>query len=76
MEKAFTVKNVLKTNLRTDKQTKKKKNELQRTLNLIPSNKIQIILGNFNTKIRKEAMFRSIAGNPSLHNETNDNNLN
>jgi len=49
--------------------------ELENTLNSIPNNRIQIILGDLNAKVGKEAMFSSIAENNSLHSNTNDNGL-
>lgn len=39
---------------------------------MILSNRIQIILGDLNTKIGKETIFRSITVNHSLYNETNN----
>lgn len=37
--------------------------ELESTLNSIPSNRIQIVLGDLNAKVRKETMFSSITEN-------------
>lgn len=48
-------------------------NGVERTLNLILSNRMQITLENLNAKIGKENIFRSITGNQSLYNETNNN---
>jgi len=49
--------------------------KLENTVSSIPSNRIQIILGDLNAKVGKGAMFSSIAGNHSLHSNTNDNGL-
>jgi endonuclease/exonuclease/phosphatase family metal-dependent hydrolase len=46
---------------------------LESELNLIPSNRIQIVLGDLNAKVGKEEMFRQVTGGHSLHEETNDN---
>jgi len=47
--------------------------QLESALNLIPSNRIQIVLGDLNAKVGKEEMFRQVTGGHSLHDETNDN---
>lgn len=47
--------------------------QLESALNLIPSNRIQIVLGDLNTKVGKEKMFRQVTEGHSLHDETNDN---
>jgi len=47
--------------------------QLENALNLIPSNRIQIVLGDLNAKVGKEKMFRQVTGGHSLHDETNDN---
>ncbi|KAL4103878.1 hypothetical protein QTP88_019213 [Uroleucon formosanum] len=47
--------------------------QLESALNLIPSNRIQIVLGDLNAKLGKEEMFRQVTGGHSLHDETNDN---
>jgi hypothetical protein len=33
---------------------------------------VKIILGDFNTKVCKEGIYKSTTGNKSLHNETNN----
>lgn len=45
------------------------------TLNALPQYRIRIVLGDLNAKIGKEAIFRPIIGNHSLHEITNDNGL-
>jgi hypothetical protein len=50
-------------------------NLLEQTISQIPSSDIQIILGDFNTKVGKENIYKPTIGNESLHNETNDNGM-
>ena len=42
-------------------------------MNQIAGSDIKIILGNFNTKVGKESIYKPTIGNESLHNETNNN---
>lgn len=49
--------------------------ELETLLNSCPRQGIKIILGDLNTKIGREAEFRSISGKYSLQSESNDNRL-
>jgi hypothetical protein len=46
---------------------------LERTYDEIPRNDIKIILGNFNTKIGKEVMYRTAVGIHSRHETSNEN---
>ncbi|VVC33729.1 Endonuclease/exonuclease/phosphatase [Cinara cedri] len=41
--------------------------QLESSLNSIPSNRIQIVLGDLNAKVGKETMFRQVAGKHSLN---------
>jgi len=62
------------------KKTEEKEEEfyslLEQNINQIDSLDIKIILGDFNTKFRKENIYRPTIGNESLHNETNNNRIN
>jgi len=49
--------------------------DLESILDSIPSNRIQIVLGDLNAKVGKETMFSQIVEKHSLYNETNDNGL-
>lgn len=49
--------------------------KLETTLNSLPSNRIQFVLGNFNAEVGKETVFRSIVDSYYLHNESNNNGL-
>jgi len=49
--------------------------DLKSVLNSIPSNRIQIVLGDLNAKVGKETMFSQVVEKHSVHNETNDNGL-
>ncbi|KAL4084248.1 hypothetical protein QTP88_028073 [Uroleucon formosanum] len=49
--------------------------DLESTINTLPNNNIQILLGDLNAKIGKETAFKPTIGLHSLHNITNDNGL-
>lgn len=42
--------------------------ELESTLNSIPRNRIQIVLGDINAKVGKQTIFNQITGKHGLHN--------
>lgn len=48
---------------------------LEHILNETPRNRIRIVVGDFNVKLGKENIFRTIIGNHSLHDITNKNGL-
>lgn len=47
--------------------------EIEQILNQMPSTDVKILLGDFNAQIGKENCFRSVVGNHSLHDLSNDN---
>jgi hypothetical protein len=49
--------------------------ELERVYDNFPENAMKIVLGDFNSKIGKETLFRQTIGLESLHNECNDNGI-
>jgi len=63
----------------TEEKTQEKKDEfydnLEHTLNGIPRSRIRIVLEDFNAKLGKENIFRSMIGNHSLHDVTSENGL-
>lgn len=47
--------------------------QLERSLDALPTNDVKVVLGDCNAKIGKEEQFRSTIGKNSLHDESNDN---
>jgi hypothetical protein len=46
--------------------------DLDRTVDSLPSNDVKLVLGNFNAKVGREAEYRRTVGPDSLHNISND----
>jgi len=63
----------------TNKKTKEVKEKFynlsEQNINKIANSYIKIILGDFNAKVGKEAIYKPTNGNESLHNETNNNRI-
>jgi len=63
------------TNEKTEEIKEEFYNLLEQNVNQIARSDIKIILGDFNAKVGKEAIYKPTIGNESLHIETNNNGI-